>query len=200
MPPTVLWLQCQEAIHYKSTYLTWRRARKSGLLMGKDTVSELAGLCIPGDQGAPPPPNPIKLDWFDVYNQLYIETGPSSITGHGLCLQKIHASPKVTVHGHKAEIPTHFDTAFMLEEDHQHIQVLVLSAVQIAQVHIIFKLPDHLGPYPHPLTYVKWFTALHHHDPVTACAVDTTPMYPPISIDLSVHVLSCSSGLLDVVK
>ncbi|KAI6010449.1 hypothetical protein EDC04DRAFT_2871203 [Pisolithus marmoratus] len=36
-----LWLQCQEAIHYKSTYLTWRRARN----------------LLQGGQGAPPPPN-----------------------------------------------------------------------------------------------------------------------------------------------
>ncbi|KAI6037439.1 hypothetical protein PISMIDRAFT_81249, partial [Pisolithus microcarpus 441] len=43
----------------------------------------------------------------------------------------------------------------------------LLLAIQIAQVHIIFKLPDHLGTYLHPLAYVKWFTTLHRCDPVT---------------------------------
>ena len=37
----------------------------------------------------------------------------------------------------------------------------------IVQVHIIFKLPDHLGHYPHPLAYVEWFTSLHCRDPIS---------------------------------
>ncbi|KIK17535.1 hypothetical protein PISMIDRAFT_111213, partial [Pisolithus microcarpus 441] len=44
--------------------------------------------------------------------------------------------------------------------------------VQVAQVQIIFKLPDHLGSYPHPLAYVERFTTLpamqSHLQPVHA--------------------------------
>ncbi|KAI6013137.1 hypothetical protein BKA83DRAFT_4063621, partial [Pisolithus microcarpus] len=114
---------------------------------------------------------PVKSDLFDVYNWLYIETGPSTIIGHGPSLQKIHALPKVAVHGHKAEIPTQFDTVFTLEEGHQHVRALLLLAIHVAQVHVIFKLPDHLGSYPHPLTYVEWFTTLLHCDPITSLYV-----------------------------
>ena len=42
-----------------------------------------------------------------------------------------------------------------------------LQEMQIAQVCIIFKLPDHLGHYPHPLAYVEWFTSLRRHDPIS---------------------------------
>ncbi|KAI6010391.1 hypothetical protein BKA83DRAFT_4068620 [Pisolithus microcarpus] len=145
---------------------------------------------------------PIESDQFDVYNQLYIETGPSSITGRGPCLQKIHASPKVAVRGCKAKIPSHFDTVFMLEEDHQHIRVLVPSVVRIAQVRVIFKLPDHLGTHPHPLAYVEWFTALHRRDPVTGLYVVThstrnrRPNVSVVSIDRFVRAchLQASGG------
>ena len=42
-----------------------------------------------------------------------------------------------------------------------------LQAICIAQVRAIFKLPDHLGHYPHPLAYVEWFTSLHRHEPIS---------------------------------
>jgi len=42
-----------------------------------------------------------------------------------------------------------------------------LQAIHIAQVHVIFKLPGHLGHYPNPLAYVKWFTVLHQHEPIS---------------------------------
>ncbi|KIM54167.1 hypothetical protein SCLCIDRAFT_74636, partial [Scleroderma citrinum Foug A] len=37
----------------------------------------------------------------------------------------------------------------------------------IVQVHIIFKPPDHLGVYLHPLAYVEWFTLLRQCDPIS---------------------------------
>ncbi|KAI6026905.1 hypothetical protein BKA83DRAFT_4463011 [Pisolithus microcarpus] len=198
-----LWLQRQEAVCYKSAYLDWRKAGKCSPLAERDTVSPAyykvakvpphrqvsvdrirsdynAQDFVPAlkhflssHSGRQQVIQPIESDRFDVYNQLYIETGPSSITGRGPCLQKIRASPKVAVRGRKAKIPGHFDTVFVLEEDHQHIRVLVPSVVRIAQVRIIFKLPDHLGTHPHPLAYVEWFTALHRRDPVTGLYVVT---------------------------
>ncbi|KAI6023694.1 hypothetical protein PISMIDRAFT_54417, partial [Pisolithus microcarpus 441] len=48
-----------------------------------------------------------------------------------------------------------------------------LSGVQVAQVQLIFDLPDHLRSYPHPLAYVKWFTALQQHDPVSGLYIIT---------------------------
>jgi len=48
--------------------------------------------------------------------------------------------------------------------------------MRIAQVHIIFKLPDHLGVYPHPLAYVEWFTALRHREPISGQYIVTCSM------------------------
>lgn len=30
---------------------------------------------------------------------------------------------------------------------------------------LLFKLPQQLGSYPHPLAYIEWFTPLHDRDP-----------------------------------
>ena len=42
-----------------------------------------------------------------------------------------------------------------------------LQAIRIAQVRANFKLPDHLGHYPHPLAYVEWFASLCHREPIS---------------------------------
>ena len=42
-----------------------------------------------------------------------------------------------------------------------------LQAIHIMQVRAIFKLPDHLGHYPHPLAYVEWFTSLRRCEPIS---------------------------------
>ncbi|KAI5987795.1 hypothetical protein EDC04DRAFT_2498834, partial [Pisolithus marmoratus] len=34
----------------------------------------------------------------------------------------------------------------------------------VAEIHVIFKLPCHLGNYPHPLAYIHWFKPLSHFD------------------------------------
>jgi len=51
-----------------------------------------------------------------------------------------------------------------------------ISAIRIAQVHVIFKLPEHLGLYPHPLAYVEWFTSLRCRDPLSGQFVVTRSM------------------------
>jgi len=49
-------------------------------------------------------------------------------------------------------------------------------AVRITQVRVIFKLPDHLGLYPHPLAYVEWFTLLHRRNPISGQYIITRLM------------------------
>ncbi|KAI6021357.1 hypothetical protein BKA83DRAFT_4055398, partial [Pisolithus microcarpus] len=64
----------------------------------------------------------------------------------------------------------------------------------VAQVCIIFKLPDHLGSNPHPLAYVEWFTTLIHHDPITGLYVvscstcNCCPNVVVVGVDHFVHV------------
>jgi len=50
-----------------------------------------------------------------------------------------------------------------------------LQAICITQVCIIFKLPGHLGHYPHPLAYVEWFMVLHQHEPISRHPLHAQP-------------------------
>ena len=58
---------------------------------------------------------------------------------------------------------------------HRLVECVLTSilVVHIAQVRIIFKLPEHIGHYPHPLAYVEWFTSLRRRDPVSGQFVVT---------------------------
>ncbi|KIM51905.1 hypothetical protein SCLCIDRAFT_142312 [Scleroderma citrinum Foug A] len=69
--------------------------------------------------------------------------------------------------------------------------------MRIMQVCIIFKLPDHLRRYPHPLVYVEWFTSLHHHDPVSGQFIvtcSTCNHQPNVSV-ISVNRFVCPCHL-----
>ncbi|KAI6101513.1 hypothetical protein EDD16DRAFT_1696818 [Pisolithus croceorrhizus] len=106
---------------------------------------------------------PIRSDQFDVYNYLYVTSGPSVIAGHSQSFQKIRASPKMAAHGRKAETPTRFDTVFMMDRER----------MWVAQIRVIFRLPDQFGTFVHPLAYVEWFTTLQRRDPATSLYVVT---------------------------
>lgn len=174
-----LWLQRQEAVHYKSAYLAWRKSRDGNgdFEMPPQVHYKVAKT---------PPRHQVSIDRIECdYGAVefipalerflasrlggYQMIQPFSIvTGHSRSFQKIRASPSFAARGHKSETPARFDTVFILGEDHPHTEIITLNSVQPAQVRVIFKLPEHLGSYPHPLAYVEWFTALHRRDPVSS--------------------------------
>ncbi|KAI6098382.1 hypothetical protein EDD16DRAFT_1767608 [Pisolithus croceorrhizus] len=181
MEQMALWLQCQEAMYYKSVYLAWRKPCAVGLESGCKSNARDSETHI-GDPArsaavkahykvAKIPPHcqvsvnsiesqkwviqPIRLDQFDVYNYLYVMSGPSVITGHSQSFQKIHALPKIAAHGWKAETPARFDTMFVMDGE------------------LIFRLPNQFGTFIHPLAYVEWFTTLQCQDPATSLYVVT---------------------------
>ncbi|KAI6018888.1 hypothetical protein BKA83DRAFT_4057459, partial [Pisolithus microcarpus] len=194
-----LWLQHQEAIHYKTAYLAWRRPRAAGFGGGFKAhykVAKTPSRCqvsvasIESDYnaldflpalerflvsrlGRHRMIQPIGSDHFNVYNHLYIATGPSVISGHGRILQKIRASPQIAARGRKAETPARFDTVFVMDEERPRTDCPIINYVQLAQVRVIFKLPEHLGTSPHPLAYVEWFTTLQRRDPVSGLYIVT---------------------------
>ncbi|KAI6029102.1 hypothetical protein BKA83DRAFT_4461835 [Pisolithus microcarpus] len=49
----------------------------------------------------------------------------------------------------------------------------VISGMQLAQVRVVFKLPEVFGTFPHPLAYVEWFTTLQRRDPVSGLFIVT---------------------------
>jgi len=42
--------------------------------------------------------------------------------------------------------------------------LMVHSGLRVAEIHVIFTLPPHLGAFPHPLAYVHWFTPIRVWD------------------------------------
>jgi len=50
---------------------------------------------------------------------------------------------------------------------HRECALTRILAIHIVRVRVIFKLPDHLGLYPHPLAYVEWFTSLRRRNPIS---------------------------------
>ena len=62
---------------------------------------------------------PKESDQFDMFNQLYVASGPSVVTRHDRSWQKICAKPKVAACGHKPKSPARFDTMFVWDEGHQ---------------------------------------------------------------------------------
>ncbi|KAI5996640.1 hypothetical protein EDC04DRAFT_2872365 [Pisolithus marmoratus] len=188
MEQMALWLQCQEAMHYKSAYLAWRNSRANPLedgFMDGDSDSEMPHMLKAHYKVAKTPPQcqlPVDhierdygafefipvLEHFLASSHQVGQTGPSVITGHGQSFQKICASPYIATCGRKKEMPARFDIIFILDEGHPHTDTIIPNSMKPAHVHIIFKPPEHLGTYPHPLAYVEWFTALQRWDPVSS--------------------------------
>ncbi|KAI6009336.1 hypothetical protein BKA83DRAFT_4467974 [Pisolithus microcarpus] len=106
---------------------------------------------------------PTESDCFDIFHSLNVVVGPSTITGHDKGMQRVRVTPMVAARGRKAECPGRFDAVFVLED----VGYMALVGVWVAQIRVIFKLPDHLGNHPHPLVYVEWFTALRCKDQVS---------------------------------
>ncbi|KIK13304.1 hypothetical protein PISMIDRAFT_18070 [Pisolithus microcarpus 441] len=201
-----LWLQRQEAMHYKSAYLAWRKSHadsdlpdasllqtpvKTHYKVAKNPSRRQVSIAhIESDYNAPEfipalkhflASNldrhqvilPCPSDRFDVYNHLYIDTGPSVTMGHAHTVHKIRASPKVGARGRKVQTPARFDTVFVQGGENPRMETFLANSVKIAQVRVIFNLPHHLSSYPHPLAYVEWFTALQWRDPVSGLYIIT---------------------------
>ncbi|KAI5989448.1 hypothetical protein EDC04DRAFT_2873164 [Pisolithus marmoratus] len=175
-----LWLQRQEAIHHKSAYLAWRQLKRQLATMDQIhseykapdfivTLKQFLASLSSQNQAV----QPTDSDHFDVFHSISIAIAPSTITGHDKGMQRVQATPRINAHGHKPEIPAHFDTVFVSEAGHECTKDVVkpnmtgIPGVWVAQLCIVFKLPEYLGNHPHLLIFVEWFTTLHRCDPVS---------------------------------
>ncbi|KIK19717.1 hypothetical protein PISMIDRAFT_55553, partial [Pisolithus microcarpus 441] len=85
----------------------------------------------------------------------------------------IRVSPKIASRGRKAETAARFDTVFMMDEERPTALTSLMSGMQLAQVRVIFKLPEVFRTFPHPLAYIEWFTTLQCQDPVSGLFIVT---------------------------
>ncbi|KAI6021999.1 hypothetical protein EDC04DRAFT_2869790 [Pisolithus marmoratus] len=179
-----LWLQWQEAIHHKSVYLAWRQLKT---LLGTDSMDGITtnvrksnstryalNTKPPNSFSLLPLVNAMSCSLLNLITSTYITVSTSPllpVLSQGMTRHRVQATHMIAACSCKLEIPAHFDTMFVLENGHQHTEALVLNSVRVAQIQVIFKLPDYLGDHPHPLVYVEWFTALHCKDPVSSLYV-----------------------------
>ena len=110
-------------------------------------------------------------------------------------MDRVRTSTFVNASGRSLAKPSHFDTAFVVEDLALHklegglsglsFQVglyydinlfffffLQCLGLRVAQVQLLFNLPPQFGPFPHPLAYIEWFTKIGSPDPNTGlCSV-----------------------------
>ncbi|KAI6040960.1 hypothetical protein EDC04DRAFT_2879042 [Pisolithus marmoratus] len=189
------WLQCQEAIFWFSSYLTWH----NGNIQPDPQPTD----CCNGSDDSDQPQFPRRTVQYLQQNhgavrfvhtlQDFLST---STNRHGYfqlnvndrfdCFSNI--SIQVLHHEHmvnrnlftRPPMPARFDTVLALfnEELQQHGG---FHGLHVTEIHVIFKLLCHLGNYPQPLAYVHWFKPLSHFDRNVGmfCATCSTQQHLP---------------------
>ncbi|KAJ8509198.1 hypothetical protein ONZ45_g8605 [Pleurotus djamor] len=108
---------------------------------------------------------PSNPDRFPVFNKVDIHLPLNRYMSSDSRVSPIRATCSQARRGTKPPVPSHFDTALVLEDmDSLGSRIQSYDYLRVAQVCVIFKLPPQLGSYPHPLAYVKWFTPLTRFD------------------------------------
>ncbi|KAG1898851.1 uncharacterized protein F5891DRAFT_898267, partial [Suillus fuscotomentosus] len=109
-----------------------------------------------------------NYDWFDVFKSILLILPKNSHVSDLKWLNHLQAHPPIPNHEHcKPAAPAHFDVAFVVKDCDAWKSGTGLDGLQVAQIHVIFKLPSHYGNFTHPLTYIKWFCPLHDPEPTT---------------------------------
>ncbi|KAH7908431.1 hypothetical protein BJ138DRAFT_1012802 [Hygrophoropsis aurantiaca] len=112
---------------------------------------------------------PTKHDRFDVYDVVYIQIPDAPHFGATKRQLRIRASPARANGPRKQPTPARFDT--MLVEDDKEARRLgglngkyMSIGLCVAELRVIFSLPQHLGISAHPLAYVHYFRPLRSWD------------------------------------
>ncbi|KAG0692373.1 hypothetical protein DFH29DRAFT_985800 [Suillus ampliporus] len=83
------------------------------------------------------------------------------LTPQDQCLFKVHASPVIPASDvRRPPAPAHFDSVLVIEDGNEYTG----EGLRVGEVQVVFKLPSHLGNFPHPLAYIHWFRPLQTFD------------------------------------
>ncbi|KIK17766.1 hypothetical protein PISMIDRAFT_110808, partial [Pisolithus microcarpus 441] len=189
------WLQCQEAVIWFSSFLTWHNGNNHLVLHPADD-------CSRSDESKAPPIHftepcnyttsrqnhravnflhalqdflststnghqyfqPNLNNRFDCFSNIVIRLLPHDYMANTRnSTARIYSHPQHDNGPHTPPMSVRFDTVLTLfdEESQQHGG---FHGLRMAEIHVIFKLPLHLGNCPHPLAYVHWFKLLNHFD------------------------------------
>ncbi|KAG1737239.1 hypothetical protein EDB19DRAFT_1895911 [Suillus lakei] len=172
-----LWLQCQEAMFLRSTYLDWllqqpRSKSAVGLTEYSDTDLELETPNLPAAEPlqathvlAKAPMHPHQSvqtiitahDQFNLHRQVVIVTPPD--------LQV--TTPEMLPSGRKPDIPAQFDMPLIADRPHSlHLHTLEgIFFSGFSAVNFDNSLVSGFSTYSRALAYVEWFTPFKPPDP-----------------------------------
>ncbi|EPQ55686.1 hypothetical protein GLOTRDRAFT_24000, partial [Gloeophyllum trabeum ATCC 11539] len=111
---------------------------------------------------------PNGYDRLDVYKQVKIALPQIPILEDKPRLERVRATPASPSHAGRDPGTDHFDTVLVrVEERNEYVSGTGLAGLRVAQVRVIFKLPQYLQSHPQqsrPLAYVEWFTPFRTQD------------------------------------
>ncbi|KAJ6513762.1 hypothetical protein C8R47DRAFT_1091766 [Mycena vitilis] len=174
-----LWLQRQEAIALRSSYLLWLKSPPTSDDSDTDSDDdEPARSSVPMVVVRLPPTNlpttSYKIAKSPVKENVsvgYLQTahGADTIIPALTAFLKLHFKscpiiPAVLPKGRSPGSPAIFDTALVIEDPSLYVPSSGIAGLRPAQIRAIFKLPPQFGTYAHPLAYIEWFTPLNRPD------------------------------------
>ncbi|KAJ7844284.1 hypothetical protein B0H13DRAFT_2411826 [Mycena leptocephala] len=185
-----LWLQRQEAMALRTSYLQWL------VLQGCPGLDDSEDDSDDNDQAGTSAPvvitahgavdiipaltlflkahfkqssiTPSLYDRFDIFNQITLHLPQNRYLSHQPRSSRIRAVAAIPPKSRHAGSPAVFDTALVIEDPSQYIPSSGIAGLRPVQVRVIFKLPPQFGSYLHPLAYIEWFTPLNRPDPTSA--------------------------------
>ncbi|KAJ7055348.1 hypothetical protein C8F01DRAFT_1373875 [Mycena amicta] len=110
---------------------------------------------------------PSAFDFYDVFSQIKIFTPENRYLSPKQRSIRIRALPAIPAVDRKPASPAIFDTALVIADPREYRPSSGVAGLQPARIRLIFRLPPHLGRYPHPLAFIEWFTPLNGPDPVS---------------------------------
>ncbi|KAG2106483.1 hypothetical protein BD769DRAFT_1393171 [Suillus cothurnatus] len=147
-----LWLQRQEAIFSRTSYLEW--VAKRAAETERESFKSFLQKHLPHNRIVPS-----YQDRFDIFRQVIIILPPNPHVSESPKCLWVRATPEVlpSSSGWKPGSPTRFDMALISSDGVQASKVLLTldTTVQVAQVRVIFTLPHQFGVYLQPLAYIE---------------------------------------------
>ncbi|KAJ7058408.1 Zn-finger domain-containing protein, partial [Mycena amicta] len=113
------------------------------------------------------PIQPGPFDYYDVFHQVKIHLPLNRYLDPKQRATRVRALPLVPKVGRKPESPAIFDTALVVADPKTYSRTSGIAGLIPVRIRVIFRLPPHLGTYPHPLAFIEWFTPLTQPDPIS---------------------------------
>ncbi|KAI5981800.1 hypothetical protein EDC04DRAFT_2509099, partial [Pisolithus marmoratus] len=152
---------------------------------------------------------PHSTDLLNLYSCLVFQLPAVAEVAASKNKNIVRASPPFTHGPHHTTEPAHLDFALThIGDSNPSTDGTCLEGLHLAQVQVVFTLPHHypkalLVQNPTPLTYIKWFTPFHAHEPASDMYIisHSTCMHHHFAEIIPIECIVCSChSLLDFGK